>query len=95
VEQGTIISSPVPTTKTCSFSISATSRDDLTGFSAHIAGGADVIDLQGYGLTFASRLSSFTRQVGTDAVIDFKNGDILTLHNVQVSGLQASDFLLV
>jgi Ca2+-binding RTX toxin-like protein len=67
-------------------------QDDITGFAAHIAGGSDVIDLQGYGLTFAGLINTFTTQVGTDCTIDFKNGDILTLHNVQKSGLQASDF---
>jgi Ca2+-binding RTX toxin-like protein len=67
-------------------------QDDVTGFAAHIAGGSDVIDLQGYGLSFASLMNNFTAQVGTDCMIDFKNGDILTLHNVQKSGLQATDF---
>jgi hypothetical protein len=67
-------------------------QDEITGFAAHIAGGTDVIDLQGYGLNFASLINTFTTQVGTDCTIDFKNGDILTLHNVQKSGLQVPDF---
>jgi hypothetical protein len=53
-----------------------------------------VIDLRGYGLTFANLINTYTSQVGTDAVITL-GGDVLTLHNVQKSGLQASDFLLV
>jgi hypothetical protein len=69
-------------------------QDDITGFAAHLAGGTDVIDLQGYGLSFATLINNFTTQVGSDCVIDFKNGDILTLHNAQKSGLQASDFHL-
>jgi hypothetical protein len=68
--------------------------DDVTGFSAHIAGGTDVIDLQSFGVTFANLMNLYTKQAGTDCVIDFKNGDVLTLHDVQKSGLQASDFLL-
>jgi Ca2+-binding RTX toxin-like protein len=69
-------------------------QDDVTGFLAHIAGGSDVINLQGYGLTFANLINLYTKQVGTDCVIDFKNGDVLTLHDVQKSGLQAGDFVL-
>ena len=64
-------------------------HDQITGFVA-----GDLIDLQGYGLTFGS-LQQYMAQIGGDTVIDFKNGDILTLHTVQKSGLQAGDFLLV
>jgi Ca2+-binding RTX toxin-like protein len=70
-------------------------RDEITGFTAHIvAGGSDVIDLRGYGLTFANLINTYTNQIGTDAVITL-GGDTLTLHNVQKSGPQASDFPLV
>lgn len=66
-------------------------QDTITGFAAHSAGGTDIIDLNGYGLTFAS-LGGFMSQNGANTVIDILNGDILTLINIQKANLQASDF---
>jgi Peptidase M10 serralysin C terminal/Metallo-peptidase family M12B Reprolysin-like len=68
-------------------------QDDITGFAAHVTGGSDQIDLRGYGLTFAGLINSYTTQLGSDCVIDFRNGDVLTLHGVQKSSLGSSDFL--
>ena len=67
--------------------------DTISGFSTHAAGGSDLVDLRGFGLTFTKLINTYTAQAGADAVITL-GGDVLTLHNVQVGSLQASDFLL-
>jgi hypothetical protein len=54
------------------------------------AGGSDVIDVRGFGLTFSS-LQQYLIQAGNDTVLNF-GGDVMTLRNVLASQLQASDF---
>jgi Ca2+-binding RTX toxin-like protein len=66
-------------------------QDDITGFSPLASGGYDVIALQGFGLTFTT-LQPLMQQNGNDVVINLGLGDVLTIHNMQVSNLLVSDF---
>jgi Ca2+-binding RTX toxin-like protein len=69
-------------------------QDDITGFSAHAVGGTDILDIEGFGLATFGQLQPYMKQSGSDVVITL-GSDILTVHNVQLGGLQASDFHLV
>src|SRR5262249_51244915 len=66
--------------------------DSITGFARHGAGGTDVIDLNGFGLNFAS-LQPFLSTVGGNAVITINAATVLTIVGVTSAQLQASDFL--
>jgi Ca2+-binding RTX toxin-like protein len=55
--------------------------------------GQDRIDLSAYGLTFA-QLQTLFAQNGNVGAIQFANGDVIVLHNVTMSQLTASDFIL-
>jgi Ca2+-binding RTX toxin-like protein len=57
------------------------------------AQGQDRIDVSSYGLTFAQLQSGFV-QVGNVGAIQFANGDVIVLHDVTMSQLTASDFIL-
>jgi Ca2+-binding RTX toxin-like protein len=57
------------------------------------ARGQDRIDLSTTGLSFAQLRTRFT-QVGNDGAIQFAEGNVLVLHNVTMSQLTASDFIL-
>jgi len=67
--------------------------DRITGFAAHAAGGSDIVDLQGYGITSFSQLQSYMAQSGADVVISL-GADALTLANIMLSQLQPGDFHL-
>ena len=54
--------------------------------------GTDTIDLVGYDLDFALLQTMFV-QVGNIGAIQFANGDVVVLHNVQMNELVATDFL--
>jgi hypothetical protein len=62
-------------------------RSDVTG-----AGGADVIDLNGFGLNF-SNLQLFLSTVSGNAVITINAATVLTVVGVTSAQLQATDFL--
>lgn len=55
--------------------------------------GEDRIDVSAYGMTFAQLQSRFY-QDGNVGAIQFANGDVIVLHNVTMSQLTASDFIL-
>jgi hypothetical protein len=71
-------------------------QDSITGFEG---ANGDVVDLRGYGLADFAALQRYISQVGSplrpDTVINFNNGDILTLKNVFSSVLVADDFVFV
>lgn len=55
--------------------------------------GQDKIDLSSYGLTF-TQLQGLFVQNGNVGAIQMTNGDVIVLHNVTMSQLTASDFIL-
>ena len=55
--------------------------------------GQDRIDVSAYGMTFAQLQARFF-QDGNVGAIQFANGDVIVLHNVTMSQLTASDFIL-
>jgi hypothetical protein len=61
----------------------------------NFAPGADVLQFSQSMFASASALLADTRQVGSDVVIAFDPHDVVTLHNVQLANLHASDFLIV
>ncbi|HWD29314.1 MAG TPA: calcium-binding protein, partial [Rhizomicrobium sp.] len=63
--------------------------DTITDF-AH---GVDQISLTGEGVSDFTGLQADMSQVGTDTVITFDSNDIITLKNVTMSSLTASDFV--
>jgi Ca2+-binding RTX toxin-like protein len=77
--------------------------NDVFVFAFNPFGGGDVIgdftraqdriDLSSTGLTFAQLHARFA-QVGSNGAIQFANGNVLVLHNVTMSQLTASDFIL-
>lgn len=54
--------------------------------------GTDTIRLGGYGISDFSQIQAIARQVGTDTVLDFANGEDLILRNVKATALVATDF---
>ena len=68
-------------------------QDQVSGFLSIAAGGSDIVDLQGFGITTFGQLQSFMAQNGANVVINL-GGDVLTLSNVVLSQLQAGDFHL-
>jgi Ca2+-binding RTX toxin-like protein len=67
--------------------------DTITDFQAS-GGGHDSIDLSAMtGFGAFGDLKHHIQQDGTDAVLDFGHGDVLTLHNVDMHDLTAQDFL--
>ena len=64
--------------------------DTITDFN-HADG--DTIDLTGAGATTWAQLQSMMSQSGLDTLIDFSGGNILTLKNVTLANLTASDFV--
>jgi Ca2+-binding RTX toxin-like protein len=67
--------------------------DTITDF---LAGGADdAVQLAGFGAAFDSfgEIIAAATQIGADTVIDFGGGQTLTLQNVTLANLDASDFL--
>ncbi|WP_169979782.1 calcium-binding protein [Tautonia rosea] len=66
-------------------------QDVITDF---LAGGTDdTIELSGFsGVSSFSSVMSLASQVGSDTVIDFGNGDTLTLSNVTLGNLTSADF---
>lgn len=59
---------------------------------ADFASGTDKIRLGGYGVSSFGQIQSISRQVGADTVLRFGNGEELTLRDVKVTSLIASDF---
>jgi Ca2+-binding RTX toxin-like protein len=55
--------------------------------------GSDRIDVSSFGLTFAQLQGRFV-QVGNDGAIQLTSGETVILHNVTMSQLTASDFIL-
>lgn len=55
--------------------------------------GQDRIDISAYGMTFVELQARFF-QDGNVGAIQFANGDVIVLHNVTMSQLTASDFIL-
>jgi hypothetical protein len=66
--------------------------DTITGFARHGAGGTDVVDLNGFGLSFAT-LAPFLSTVSGNAVITVNAATVLTINGVTSAQLQASDFV--
>ncbi len=58
------------------------------------AGTDDAVDIVGMGYTDLASVMANATQSGTDTVIDFGNGDILTLVGVDKASLHADDFVL-
>jgi Ca2+-binding RTX toxin-like protein len=69
-------------------------QDDITGFARHGAGGTDVIDMKGFGLTFASLMNSYATDTANGVLIALDGATSLTIHDVTKAQLAASDFLL-
>ena len=65
--------------------------DQIIGFAAG-AGTEDVIRLQGTSLTTFNQVLGATVQQGNDAVINFANGDSLTLVGINKNSLHQDDF---
>ena len=65
--------------------------DRVGGFTAG-QGSEDVIDLSSFGLAGLDDLLALSSEVGGNVVVDFGNGDTLTLFGVQTSDLHADDF---
>ncbi|MFO1255464.1 MAG: M10 family metallopeptidase C-terminal domain-containing protein [Sphingomonadaceae bacterium] len=55
--------------------------------------GQDKIDISAYGMTFAQVQARYY-QDGTTGAIQMANGDVIVLHNITMSQLTASDFIL-
>ena len=66
--------------------------DSITGFARHGAGGTDVIDVNGFGLTFTT-LQQYLADVSGNCVIMLDAATILTIEGVTKAQLQASDFV--
>jgi hypothetical protein len=66
---------------------------DIADFAAGATGG-DVVDVSAFFSSFGE-LSTHSRQHGDDVVIALDHDDRLVLENVQLSALNAGDFLLV
>ena len=72
--------------------------DILTGFDGHMpkgggdAGGADVIDLNGFGLNFTT-LQAFMTDVGGNCVFTLNGADVLTVNGTLKAQFLASDFI--
>ena len=56
--------------------------------------GTDAVSLGSFGLSDAREALSHAGQVGKDVVFTFGDGDVLTLSNVDIRDLDASDFAL-
>jgi hypothetical protein len=65
-------------------------NDTIRDFSA---AAGDRIDLSAFAADPGAQLQIFAAQVGADTVLNFGNGDTLTLLGVTASGLTLSDFL--
>ena len=66
--------------------------DTVVNFSGHGAGGSDVVDLNGFGLSFSS-LQGYMADVGGDVVITLDTATILTIDGISKGQLQANDFV--
>jgi Ca2+-binding RTX toxin-like protein len=66
--------------------------DSITGFARHGAGGSDVINLNGFGLTFSS-IQPFLSDSGGNCVLTINAATILTINSVTKAQLLASDFV--
>src|SRR5262245_19817500 len=64
--------------------------DSITGFARHGAGGSDLIDLTGFGLSFNSLQFSNS---GGNCVISINASTVLTINGVSSGQLQPSDFV--
>jgi hypothetical protein len=67
-------------------------RLTISNFASHGAGGSDVIDLNGFGLSFSS-LQGYTANVDGNVVITLDAATFLTINGVTTAQLQASDFI--
>jgi Ca2+-binding RTX toxin-like protein len=71
--------------------------DDSDAIADFVAGPGtdDAISLVGFGPSYDefSEVMAAATQVGADTVIDFGGGDMITLQNVDMTTLDASDFL--
>ena len=66
--------------------------DTVTDF---LPAAGDKIDLSGFATIHSvSQVRTRATQVGANTVLNFSNGDTLTLNNVNASGLTAADFVL-
>jgi hypothetical protein len=66
--------------------------DTVTDFNQ---GQSDKIDLSGVtGVTDFATLQTLATQSGADTVIDFGDGDVITLNNVNLANLTANDFVI-
>jgi Ca2+-binding RTX toxin-like protein len=69
-------------------------KDTIANFSRHGAGGTDVIDLNGFGLTVNTLAQYLSYQANGVAVIRFNDATVLTIANgIPPNGLLASDFV--
>src|SRR5690606_13815752 len=69
-----------------------------TGSGADVIGeflhGEDQIDISAYGFSSFAELANSFHQVGADGAIDLGGGNLIVLHNVTMSTLDAGDFVL-
>jgi Ca2+-binding RTX toxin-like protein len=66
-------------------------QDTISNFARHQAGGTDIIDLNGFGLNFAS-LQHYLVD-GPNVMIRIDAATILTINGVTIPQLQARDFI--
>jgi Ca2+-binding RTX toxin-like protein len=70
-------------------------QDIITDFDSNPTGGQDLINLQARGITAANFNSNITMTTsGTSTVLNFANGDKITLLNTAVNAIQLTDFQL-
>ena len=60
----------------------------------NFASGADKVSLYNYGVTSFAQVQSLARQVGSDIVLSFANGETLTLRGMKAAALTSADFNL-
>ncbi|MEJ2459995.1 MAG: hypothetical protein P8Y58_18445, partial [Novosphingobium sp.] len=67
---------------------SGNGNDTITDFSH----GTDLISLSGHGISSFAQLQALMTQVGSNTVLNFANGETLTLKGINLSKLDAGDF---
>jgi serralysin len=68
-------------------------HDEITGFTPHSAGGSDIIDLTGFGISAAGVLGFFGDQ-GANTVMVISAGTTLVVDNIHKAQLSTADFKL-
>lgn len=67
-------------------------RDTIVGFTGHGAGGTDVVNLRGFGLSSLADLMPYLAQDGSDVVLTLNSADAIVFRNTLLGQFHANDF---